>query len=80
VDHEVESGSILDGFNPEDDPIDRRLLFEVTGLRLFAEEFQETGSSDLEEDEEDIAPDWTDPDQDDSGTNIGRPLIAMISE
>ena len=31
--------ALLEGFNPEGDPSDRRLLYEVAGLRLNEDEF-----------------------------------------
>ena len=36
---------MLDGFDPANDPIDRRMLFEVTGIRLYKDEFNGQDSS-----------------------------------
>ena len=37
---------IYSQFDPEDNKWDRRLLYEVTGIRLFDNEFRESDSSD----------------------------------
>ena len=37
---------ILDGFDPENDKMDRRILYEVTGLLLNKDEFFDDDSSD----------------------------------
>ena len=37
---------MLDGFSPKLSEVDRRLLYEVTGLRLYADEFRDEESSD----------------------------------
>jgi len=36
---------LLDGFDPKNDENDRRILFEVTGMRLFNEEFRDDSTS-----------------------------------
>lgn len=38
--------TILDGFDPETDSLDRRILFEVTGFQLREGEFADEGTSD----------------------------------
>ena len=43
---------VLSGFDPENNVQDRRTLFEVTGMRIFRDEFLEEDSSDSEWDEE----------------------------
>ena len=43
---------ILCGIDLENNEQDRRMLFEVTGMRIFRDEFVETDSSDSEGDEE----------------------------
>ena len=42
----------MDGFDPGNDEWDRRMLFEVTGMRLFKEEFHDQDSSESLEDDE----------------------------
>ena len=37
---------ILEGFDPENDKMDRRILYEVTGLALIKDEFLDDDSSD----------------------------------
>ena len=37
--------TVLSGFDPVSDLTDRRLLYEVTGIRLFKEEFNDRDSS-----------------------------------
>ena len=44
---------IVDGINPEDDPIDRRILYELSGARLNEEDFHSDSSADEDEDEGD---------------------------
>ena len=36
---------MLDGFEPSTNQLDRRILYEVTGLELFEKEFKGEGSS-----------------------------------
>ena len=36
---------MLEGFDPVNDPMDRRVLFEVTGIRLYKDEFKDHDSS-----------------------------------
>ena len=36
---------LLEGFNPDGDDIDRRLLYDVTGLRIDPDEFKDESSS-----------------------------------
>ena len=36
---------VLTGFDPVSDQMDRRVLFEVTGIRLYKDEFKDQGSS-----------------------------------
>ena len=40
------------GFDPERSEQDRRILYEVTGMRLYSEEFQEKDSTSSEEENE----------------------------
>ena len=47
---------MLDGFEPETDSVDRRLLFEITGYQLREGEFADEGTSD-ENWERVLAPD-----------------------
>ena len=53
---------VLNGFDPGQNEHDRRMLFEVTGMRLFRDEFQDEDSSDLEGDEgyEELLPSFDD--------------------
>ncbi len=45
----VDSSELLvDGFDPEHSQTDRRILYEVTGLRLIDDEFMDEDSSDAE--------------------------------
>ena len=37
--------TVLKGFDPVNDSMDRRMLFEVTGIRLYKDEFNEDYSS-----------------------------------
>ena len=46
----VDMDAMLDGFDPEGDVMDRRLLYEVTGLRMYKNEFRDEGSSEGEND------------------------------
>ena len=39
----------MEGFDPKNNAQDRRMLFEVTGMRLFRDEFQQEDSSDSDE-------------------------------
>lgn len=48
--------AILDGFEPEDDVLDRLILFEITGFQLREGEFAGEGTSD-EDWERVLAPD-----------------------
>ena len=41
------------GFDPENNEQDRRILYEVMGMRLYRDEFYENGSSDSEIEEDD---------------------------
>ena len=43
---------MLEGFDPIENEIDRRLLFEVTGMRLRNNEFHGESSSDSQKDED----------------------------
>ena len=36
---------MFEGFDPVNDPIDRRMLYEVTGIRLYKDEFNDHDSS-----------------------------------
>ena len=36
---------VLEGFDPINNPMDRRMLFEVTGIRLYKDEFKDQDSS-----------------------------------
>ena len=40
---------IMEGFDPENDKMDRRILYEVTGLALIKDEFLDEDSSDSDE-------------------------------
>ena len=51
-DPEVEINKILDGFDPENNEQDRRILYEVMGMRLYRDEFKDRSSSDSGEDED----------------------------
>ena len=44
---------MIDGFDPENDFQDRRILYEVTGLRLKRDEFVDEDSSDSDQGLED---------------------------
>lgn len=46
ADKSPDASKILDGFDPENSMQDRRMLFEITGMRLRTDEFQELDSSD----------------------------------
>lgn len=46
---------VLEGFDPSQDAIDRRILFEVTGIRLYKDEFNESSSEDSDEGNSDIS-------------------------
>ena len=59
-DPEVLAQTILKGFDPENDQMDRRILFEVTGLTLNKDEFLGEDSSGSEGDL--LADDVTDAD------------------
>ena len=48
-----------EGFDPESSEKDRLILYEVTGLRLFLNEFLDEDSSDSDKGD---PPDWIDPD------------------
>ena len=41
-----QDSKLLDGFDPLENDQDRRILYEVTGLRLFENEFRDFDSSD----------------------------------
>ena len=43
---------LLESFEPESNDTDRRILFEITGLEMVAEEFKDFDTSDEEEDDE----------------------------
>ena len=43
---------VLSGFDLQNNQQDRRMLFEVTGMRIFRDEFVDADSSDSEGDEE----------------------------
>jgi len=45
-DHKFLAHELINGFDPENEKKDRRTLYEITGLRLYLEEFQEDDSSD----------------------------------
>ena len=47
-DPDVHAQKILEGFDPENDKMDRRILFEVTGLTFLRDEFLDEDSSDSE--------------------------------
>ena len=49
---------VLSGLDLENNEQDRRILFEVTGMRIFKDEFLEDDSSDSEgdEDQEELLP------------------------
>jgi len=44
---------VVDGFDPLTSVEDRRILFEVTGMRLYRDEFRDQNSSDESDEEED---------------------------
>ena len=48
IDISAENRKLLKRFDPEDDRWDRRALFEVTGLRLYENDFLESDTSDEE--------------------------------
>lgn len=60
-DREALTQKILLGFDPENDRMDRRILYEVTGLTLVKDEFLDDESSDSDEEELDEAVTTTDP-------------------
>ena len=43
----------LEGFSPETDLVDRRLLYDVTGIRIIEDEFMDTSSDDSGSDADD---------------------------
>ena len=43
---------VLEGFDPVNNVVDRRLLFEVTGMRLHSDEFQDGESSESDQGDE----------------------------
>ena len=43
---------MLEGFDPVNNVVDRRLLFEVTGMRLHSDEFQDGESSESDQGDE----------------------------
>ena len=45
-DQDMEIEKILTGFDPRDDERDRRILYEVLGMRLYRDEFMDGSSSD----------------------------------
>ena len=45
---------VLNGFDPKNNAQDRRILYEVTGMRLDLHEFRDQYSSESEESEEEI--------------------------
>ena len=44
----------LEGFSPETDLVDRRLLYDVTGIRIIEDEFMDTSSDDSGSNADDI--------------------------
>ena len=52
VDREKILEELLSGFNPAQNEADRRILFELTGLRLYHDEFKDHDTSSSEEEEE----------------------------
>ena len=56
---------MLKGFEPFSDKLDRRLLYEVTALELFENEFKGEDSSDSDDFEQDSALYMVNPDSDD---------------
>ena len=49
------AAKVLDGFDPEASEKDRLILYEVSGLRLYLDEFQDSDSSDSDGDPPDPA-------------------------
>ena len=49
IDSSREISKVLDGFDPHNNAQDRRILFEVTGMRTNLEEFREGESSDSDD-------------------------------
>ena len=43
----------IEGFSPETDRIDRRLLYDVTGIRIIEDEFMDTSSDDSDSNADD---------------------------
>jgi len=71
------AAKVLDGFDPINNEVDRRMLFEVTGMRLRNSEFQDDSSSDSaanDDDDEVLLIDYAfmerfDDIEDDTGQN-----------
>ena len=53
VEPDVRVAELLDGFDPVNNESDRRILFEVTGIRIYQDEFREQWSSDESFDSDD---------------------------
>ena len=45
-DEQSQVAKVLDGFDPANNELDRRILYEVTGMRLRSSEFRDEDSSD----------------------------------
>ena len=61
ADLEAVAQKILAGFDPESDKMDRRLLYEITGLRLATDEFRDDDSSNSDDEQLDGDITGTDP-------------------
>ena len=54
---EVRQAKIINGFDPENNEQDRRILYEVLGMRIYSHEFLDEGSSsDFTQNEEEEEP------------------------
>ena len=52
---EMNAEQLLEGFDPLNDPQDRRILFEVTGMRIYESEFHDEETSDSEGESREVA-------------------------
>ena len=53
---EEEMAKVLSGIDLQNNEQDRRMLFEVTGMRIFRDEFLEEDSSENDEEQEELHP------------------------
>ena len=50
------AAKVLEGFDPINNDVDRRMLYEVTGMRLRSNEFKDDSSSDSAANDDELLP------------------------